>query len=59
MEGCEVVLGAQSLRFLGPIIWDFAKLYMKFTWKGEEMELWGLSVTRNRFLNTNEIWRGV
>jgi hypothetical protein len=39
VEGCEVVLGAQWLRLLGPIIWNFAKLHMKFTWKGEETEL--------------------
>ena len=27
---CDVVLGAQWLRTLGPILWDFAELWMHF-----------------------------
>ena len=30
LGGCDVVLGIQWLRTLGPILWDFAKLYMQF-----------------------------
>lgn len=30
LEGCDAVLGAQWLRTLGPIVWDFSKLHMKF-----------------------------
>jgi hypothetical protein len=29
----DVVLGAQELRTLGPIIWDFSKLHMRFIFK--------------------------
>jgi hypothetical protein len=59
MEGCEAVLGAQWLRMLGQIMWDFANLYMKFTWKGKDMELWGMSVPRNRFVDSKGILQGV
>ena len=31
LGGCDVVLGVQWLRTLGPILWDFEKLYMQFT----------------------------
>ncbi|XP_070681796.1 uncharacterized protein [Malus domestica] len=31
LGGCDVVLGAQWLRTLGPILWDFDKLKMEFT----------------------------
>lgn len=30
LEGCDAVLGDQWLRTLGPIVWDFSKLHMKF-----------------------------
>lgn len=59
MEDCEAVLGSQWLRVLGPILWDFAKLHMKFTWNGNEVELWGLLVPRNQFVDSKEIWQGV
>jgi hypothetical protein len=32
LEGYGMVLGAQWLRGLGPILWDFEKLRMQFTW---------------------------
>lgn len=28
--GCDVVLGVQWLHMLGPVLWDFDKMYMKF-----------------------------
>jgi hypothetical protein len=59
MEGCEVVLGAQWLQVLGPILWDFSKLNMKFMWKGNEVELWGLTVPRNKFVDSKGIVQGV
>lgn len=31
LGSCEVVLGVQWLRTLGPILWDFDKLYMQFS----------------------------
>ena len=31
LGGCDVVLGTQWLRTLGPILWDFAELWMQFS----------------------------
>lgn len=39
LEGYEVVLGAQWLRTLGPILWDFSKLQMEFTVGGKMVRL--------------------
>ncbi|BBH02927.1 transposable element gene [Prunus dulcis] len=35
LGGCDIVLGVQWLRTLGPILWDFERLTMKF-WHGNE-----------------------
>lgn len=42
MGGCDIVLGIQWLRTLGPIIWDFLKLTMAFSWRGTQVLLQGL-----------------
>ena len=39
---CDVVLGAQWLRTLGPILWDFAEHWMQFSINGTKHTLWGL-----------------
>ena len=36
LGGCGVVLGAQWLRTLGPILWDFAELWMQFSVNGKK-----------------------
>ena len=41
IEGCEAVLGAIWLKSLGPILWDFSRLWMSFIWKGVIVELKG------------------
>jgi hypothetical protein len=48
LEGCEGALGTQWQQMLGPIWWDFARLLMKFSWKGREISLKGL-----KLLNTD------
>ena len=42
LGGCDVVLGAQWLRTLGPILWDFAELWMQFSPDGHKHTLKGL-----------------
>jgi hypothetical protein len=42
LAGCDVVLGIQWLRTLGPIMWDFSKLQMVFQNGGKECVLLGL-----------------
>lgn len=34
LGGCDALLGAHWLRTLGPILWDFSNLWMKFTLQG-------------------------
>jgi hypothetical protein len=34
LSGYDAVLGAQWLRTLGLILWNFSKLYMSFQWQG-------------------------
>jgi hypothetical protein len=46
LAGCDVVLGIQWLRSLGPILWDFIKLTMVFDYEGRSCLLQGL-VTLN------------
>ena len=43
LEGYEVVLGAQWLRMLGMIEWDFSKLLMRFQYGGKRISLQGMS----------------
>ena len=39
LGGCDVVLGSQWLPTLGPILWDFAKLWMQFLVNGKKHTL--------------------
>ncbi|KAA8523272.1 hypothetical protein F0562_009695 [Nyssa sinensis] len=50
LKGYEVVLGAQWLQTLGPIIWDFSKLQMTFTLNGKQRRLQGLSPPAHRIV---------
>ena len=36
LGGCDVILGTQWLRTLGPILWDFAELWMHFLVNGKK-----------------------
>lgn len=50
LGGFEAVLGAQWLRMLGPILWDFGELLMKFILRGQTVELKGLASLRNQLV---------
>lgn len=41
LEGFKVVLGAYWLQTLGPILWDFSNMWMKFTMNAKECQLTG------------------
>ena len=43
LEGYKVVLGAQWLRTLGMIEWDFSKLLMRFQYGGKRISLQGMT----------------
>jgi hypothetical protein len=55
LGGYEVVLGAQWLCLLGPILWDLSQLIMKFALRGRQMELRGGVAAINRIVGENEI----
>jgi hypothetical protein len=42
LAGCDVVLGIQWLRILGPILWNFDDLTMEFQWGTRRCRLKGL-----------------
>lgn len=50
LGGYDSVLGAQWLRTLGPILWDFSKLMMSFQWMGSELTLTGLVEPANQLI---------
>jgi hypothetical protein len=50
MDVCEVVIGTQWLRTLGPIWWDFERLWMRFMWKGRDVELRGIKPPLHRIV---------
>ncbi|KAJ0028613.1 hypothetical protein Pint_35931 [Pistacia integerrima] len=41
LGGCDVVLGSHWLQTLGPILWDFNKMWMKFTQSGNHHQILG------------------
>ena len=44
LGGCDVILGTQWLHTLGPILWDFAELWMHFLVNGKKHKLKGLQL---------------
>jgi hypothetical protein len=55
LRGYDSVLGAQWLKMLGPILWDFSSLCMSFRWQGKKVTLVGLEAPRNRILEGPEM----
>ncbi|XP_034198084.1 uncharacterized protein LOC117613593 [Prunus dulcis] len=54
LEGCDAVLGAQWLSTLGPIVWDFSQLQMKFNVGGKTVVLKGVT-PQDKIVNEHEI----
>ncbi|KAA8529633.1 hypothetical protein F0562_034267 [Nyssa sinensis] len=59
LDGYEVVLGAQWLRTLGPLLWDFSKLQMQFQLKGQTIIWQGLSPSINKIVGEAAIRRDI
>ena len=57
MDVCEVVIGTQWLRTLGPIWWDFERLWMRFMWKGRDVELMGIKPPLHRMVEVRVMER--
>jgi hypothetical protein len=48
--GCDIVLGVEWLRTLGPITMDYIELYMSLTQKANPYTLRGLQVESERIM---------
>ena len=59
LEGCDIILGAQWLRTLEPIIWDFSKLFMQFKIDGNEVKLKGLAPLVDKIVDEQEIQKAL
>ena len=59
LEGRDAVIGAQWLRTLGPIIWDFSTLLMKFQVRDKEVVLQGISTPEMKPLSDEEVSKEV
>ncbi|CAB4265105.1 unnamed protein product [Prunus armeniaca] len=57
--GCDAVLGAQWLRTLGPIVWDFSKLQMTFNVGGQDVELKGVPPPTKKIESERDVWQEV
>ena len=57
LEGYDAVLGAQWLMTLGPILWDFSKMQMKFSMEGKEVMLQGRSTPSSKFVDEEDMRR--
>ncbi|KAF5470911.1 hypothetical protein F2P56_011397 [Juglans regia] len=55
LGGCDIVLGVQWLLSLGPILWDFGKLSMQFTYKGVLTCLKALTATSSNLVDDVEV----
>jgi hypothetical protein len=47
LGGCDLVLGVEWLRMLGPMLWDFVRLSMDFKWDNQNVHLQGMKPTTN------------
>ena len=54
LAGCDIVLGIQWLRTLGPILWDFLNLTMEFVYEERTCLLEGLVANLNVSIEDDE-----
>jgi hypothetical protein len=57
LRGYDAVLGAQWLKTLGPILWNFASLHMSFTWQGRKVLLTGINSPSNQLIEGQKMQR--
>lgn len=52
LSGSDMVLGIHWLSQLGPVVWDFAKLSMQSTYKGDKVKLRGSSQKKLKYTHS-------
>jgi hypothetical protein len=55
MGGCDIVLGADWLRNLGPILMDFKELTMQFDQEGHQYKLQGITVGSPEIISSHRM----
>jgi hypothetical protein len=55
MGGCDIVLGAEWLRTLGPILMDFRELKMKFQQEGQRYQFQGLTTGYPKIISSHHM----
>ena len=55
LEGFDAILGAQWLATLGPILWDFSEMSMRFHLNDREVEWKGLTTPTNQMIDGGEM----
>ncbi|KAL5701100.1 hypothetical protein ACHQM5_026475 [Ranunculus cassubicifolius] len=60
LGGCDLVLGVQWLKTIGPVLMDFDKLQMSFTYQGNQLTLQGNQTTKQiQFMSMSAIQKYV
>ncbi|KAJ0028475.1 hypothetical protein Pint_35255 [Pistacia integerrima] len=55
VEGCDAIFGTQWVKNLGPIIWEFNELWMRFWWEGKTIELRGTRGPINKIIGDRDL----
>ena len=55
MGGCDIVLGADWLRTLGPILMDFKELTMQFDQEGHQYKFQGITVGSPEIISSHHM----
>jgi hypothetical protein len=55
MGGCDIVLGVEWLRTLGPILMDFKELTMKFTQQGQQYKFQGFTTNSLEIISSHRM----
>jgi hypothetical protein len=53
--GCDIVLGAEWLRTLGPILMDFKELTMEFDQEGQQYKFQGITVGSPQIISSHRM----
>jgi hypothetical protein len=55
MGSCEIVLGAEWIRTLGPILMDFKELTMQFDQEGQQYNFQGITVYSRNIISSHRM----
>jgi hypothetical protein len=55
MSGCDIVLGAEWLWTLGPILMDFKKLTMQFIQEGQQYKFQGITANSPEIISSHHM----